>query len=441
MYSYKKRNQKLQTSIGSIFHTCDQFNGVTLFSSDTVTVIALAPLVTVTENSVTISNDITTISEPLQYIDTFIAEHDEIPKEISFIGHISYDAKNLFEEDNLYKINGDDSSIPLINFSLYKHYIFFNNNFEVDSIYTLDEKQLSIISKRLEQDYYPCFSHSTYVSTSNHKESYEGLVSNVVDHIREGDMYQLNLSRDISAETTMSAVDVALKLYNSNSIEYGVFQKINDTYIISTSPELFFQVNNGKIKTSPIKGTISTQESNAVAKLKNSKKEISELAMIVDLLRNDISRICKVGTVTIGDFPEIIELKNVYHAYCDIFGELKSETSLYNIMKAMFPGGSISGCPKIKACQIIEELENRPRGIYTGTFGYYNFKREMVFNILIRTVTMSENTIKFSVGGGITILSNPEDEFNETIYRADPIWKSLNLNFVEEERSCIRSKS
>ena len=150
--------------------------------------------------------------------------------------------------------------------------------------------------------------------------------------------------------------------------------------------------------------------------------------MIVDLLRNDISRICKVNSVkTSKYFPEIIELKNVYHTYCDIFGELKEDISLYKIIKAMFPGGSISGCPKIKACQTIESLENRDRGIYTGTFGYINFNKKMVFNILIRTVLLKNSIVKFSVGGGITLLSNPKDEFEETIHKADNIWKSLNL--------------
>jgi len=434
-FNIKKTQLDFIPKIENIFHCSDIFNGVTLFSSDKIEVVALNPYINVTDKKITKNSKTTSNKNPLKFIDKFIEENRDIDGRISFIGHISYDAKYMFEKDKLYKNKFENSIIPLINFTLFNEYIFFdyeNKQCEIVSLFSNNinkiilelEKKLSLnLSKK-----------SEYISTTNSRNSFENLVDEIIDEIKKGNVYQLNLSREIEAKTDYNAVELAINLYNSNKIEYGVFQKIENSYLISTSPELFFEIENRKIKTSPIKGTIEKSRKNAISELINSQKEISELAMIVDLLRNDISRICKINSVeTSPNFPSIIELKNVYHAYCDIFGELKEEPSLYKIMKAMFPGGSISGCPKIKACQTIEKLENRKRGIYTGTFGYFNFEKKMVFNILIRTVLLHQNIVKFSVGGGITILSNPKDEFDETIFKGSNIWQSLNLRNVNGE--------
>ena len=162
--------------------------------------------------------------------------------------------------------------------------------------------------------------------------------------------------------------------------------------------------------------------------------------MIVDLLRNDISAICKQGTVTVKGFPLLKELKNLYHLYANIEGKLEPGIGLSHIIKAVFPGGSVTGCPKIRACQIMDELERGGRGLYTGTFGYADFQGRMDFNIMIRSLFMKGHRFIFNVGGGITLLSTPEDEYQETIHKASPLWEALGLEDIWEERYCLTAR-
>ena len=216
-------------------------------------------------------------------------------------------------------------------------------------------------------------------------------------------------------------------MLQSNRIEFGVFYKFNDQYIISTSPERLFCSDGKTITASPIKGTVQNTDNQAANQLLNDKKNLRELAMITDLLRNDLSKICKPGSVVVNGFPILKTLNNVFHLVADIEGELV-ETRMSNIFKALFPGGSITGCPKIRACQIIEELEQKGRGPYTGSFGYISGTNHADMNILIRTVLIQENRISFNVGGGITLLSQPEDEFEETQHKAKNIVQALGID-------------
>jgi para-aminobenzoate synthetase component 1 len=268
--------------------------------------------------------------------------------------------------------------------------------------------------------------------TNMNEPSFIEKVGKIQEYIRAGDIYQANLTREISGTFSGDVVSLAHKLLESNNIEFGCFMVAGQNFLISTSPERFFKVENDVITVSPIKGTAPRGESaleDAERKhnLLNDKKNLRELAMIVDLLRNDISRVCKAGTVKVDTFPVLKTLRNVHHLVADISGKLEKKT-FREIMIALFPGGSISGCPKIRACQIIEELENQPRGPYTGSLGYICKDGTMDFNILIRTLFVCNEKICFNVGGGITLLSHPLDEFDETNHKA------LNILAVLEKK-------
>jgi len=251
-------------------------------------------------------------------------------------------------------------------------------------------------------------------------------VEKIQECIRSGDIYQANLTREICGKTNLSPSKLAQKLYHSNRIAYGVVACIGQNRLISTSPELFFETQGEIIKTSPIKGTVSrsadTNEDEINKNLLlNSPKERAELAMIVDLLRNDLGKICRYDSVTVTDFPLLQSLQNVYHLYADITGVLEKH-SFTKIIKSLFPGGSITGCPKIRACQIIEEIEKQGRGAYTGSFGRIDFDGNMQFNILIRTLFYyTGGHFSYNVGGGITLKSDPAAEFEETVHKGRTI--------------------
>jgi len=206
---------------------------------------------------------------------------------------------------------------------------------------------------------------------------------------------------------------------------------VGENKLVSTSPELFFETKGNIIKTSPIKGTVSRSDNTDEDifnknQLLNSPKELAELAMIVDLLRNDLGKICHYDSVIVTDFPLVQSLQNVYHLYADITGILNTQ-SFETIIQALFPGGSITGCPKIRACQIIEELEKQGRGAYTGSYGRINFDGSMQFNILIRTLFYYQNgDFSYNVGGGITLKSDPEAEFEETVSKGLNILGALD---------------
>ncbi len=197
-----------------------------------------------------------------------------------------------------------------------------------------------------------------------------------------------------------------------------------DYGIISSSPELFLEIKpNGLVRSSPIKGTAKLNELN---ELLSSDKERAEHIMIVDLIRNDLGQVCETGSVVVEKLLYTQELSNLYHLVSDVAGQLVLDQDRINFTKlftAMCPGGSISGTPKIRALEIIEELEASPRGLYTGAMGYYRFKDGGKFNILIRSLIHSkkDNILSFHVGSGITSGSNPEKELEETYLKAEKL--------------------
>jgi len=359
------------------------------------------------------------------------------------LGYIAYDHKDKLEEKGLYS-DLHESVFPEFHFSVFEYYIIADNS---------DPENLKIVKLTFPAEYKKLKYNeifdieplqlkegkTVYAGSSLKKAAYEEGVKRIKDYIRSGDIYQANLTRKISGKTTFSAVELAIRLKNSNSIDFGVFAKIEGKYIISTSPERFFKLENSVLTAEPIKGTIRRSDSDSTDRINlnnlvKSKKELAELAMIVDLLRNDMNKIC--SEVKVKGFPLTMKLKNVYHLYSSIEGKLKTD-SFADILAALFPGGSITGCPKIRACQIIEELEKTGRGLYTGNFGYINFNGNMDFNILIRTLFYDNRNVWFNVGGGITLLSNPVAEYEETIHKAKNIYDAVVLEEVWEERYCL----
>lgn len=255
------------------------------------------------------------------------------------------------------------------------------------------------------------------------RKQYDTNFNKIKYHIRAGDVYQINYTHRLKSKTDTAPEQLFFQLRQKNKVGYSAYFETDDWAIHSLSPEQFIKIQNGIITTKPIKGTISrgntpeedVQNLNALLR---SEKEQAELYMIIDLLRNDLGKVCETGMVKVLESKSVQQLEKVFHTYGLVQGELKSNLSPIEALISMSPGGSISGCPKKRACEIIHELEPNPRGIYTGTMGHILPDGTLNFNIAIRTIFHQKQDLTLGVGGGITIDSNNDDEYHETLAKA-----------------------
>jgi para-aminobenzoate synthetase/4-amino-4-deoxychorismate lyase len=206
-------------------------------------------------------------------------------------------------------------------------------------------------------------------------------------------------------------------------VAYSAFVNVADHHILSLSPELFFRIDAGRIVTRPMKGTMprgldSAGDAQQSIKLQNDPKNCSEHVMIVDLLRNDLGRICNMGTIQVEDIFSVERYETLLQMTSTISGTLQPGLGYYDIFKSMFPSGSITGAPKIRTMQIIRELEQKPRGIYTGAIGFMSPNGSSVFNVAIRTIVLKNGAAHMGVGGGIVADSDPAEEYRECLLKA-----------------------
>jgi para-aminobenzoate synthetase component 1 len=255
------------------------------------------------------------------------------------------------------------------------------------------------------------------------RDQYVAAVERALDYIGAGDIYQVNLSQRFSHSFEGSPFALFSALRNVSPSFYGAYLNCGDHAVISSSPELFLRRRGRMIETRPIKGTRprgrNTQEDSVLKKeLLNSAKEAAELTMVVDLERNDLGRICEYGSVEVASHRYVEELPTLFHTVSTVRGRLREDVGSVDILRAAFPGGSISGCPKIRAIEIIDELEPTRRHVYTGAIGFFAPDGDFTLNIAIRTMTVAGNQVHYQVGSGLVADSNPEKEYEETIQKA-----------------------
>jgi len=269
-----------------------------------------------------------------------------------------------------------------------------------------------------------------------HRDDYIQNLHKVIDYIRDGDIYQANISQKFTIWGDFDGFGIFKRLFKINPAPFFAYLNVADVEIISSSPERFILCDDHRIETRPIKGTVSrgkTQsQDNAYRQwLLSSRKDEAELAMIVDLLRNDIGKISCPGSVHVGEFKRVEPYNNVYHLISIVGAMMESSIQPMDVIKAVFPGGSITGCPKIRAMEIISEIEQETRGVYTGSIFFHSFGHYFDSNIAIRTLVIKGNQMTFRVGGGIVYDSIPENEYNETIYKGQSILQSLGVNYEQ----------
>lgn len=369
-----------------------------------------------------------------------IENNTNLPFISGAIGYFSYDLGRQIEE--LPENAVEDVFIPDAYFNFYDNIIIYDNlnenlfitalgilNGQEESINFIEEK-IKLGEKR-EKLNLSNLSYDIETFKSNFKEDeYLNTVSTVKEYIKNGDIYITNLTQRYSKEIKEKPFNIYEKLRSINPAPFAAYMALEDFYILSSSPERFLKIENRVMETRPIKGTRPRgknirEDERYKTELLQSEKDKSELLMIVDLERNDLSKVCKPNTVKVTELFKLEEYSTVFHLVSTVIGEIKDEYSTIDCIKACFPGGSITGAPKIRSMEIIDELEKVRRNIYTGAIGYIGLEGNADLNIVIRTALIKDNKAYFGVGGGITYESVEQMEYDETLDKARALMKVL----------------
>lgn len=362
------------------------------------------------------------------------------------IGYLSYDFGQKCE--GVESAMDEEVDIPLAMFNFYDNIIIFdhkNNKKFISSMEIMSKGTGSIdeILKKISEnrhinkhklslehiDIDESFEQKGFYSNFCKKDYIEA-ISRTKDYIREGHVYITNMTQRFIKDTHKDGYEIFKELMQLSPSPFSAYLDFDDFKIISSSPERFLKIDNGKMQTRPIKGTRPRgcnieEDMHNKEELQNSEKDKSELLMIVDLERNDLSKVCKKNSVKVNELFEIEEYSTVFHLISNVEGTLDIGKDVVHGIEATFPGGSITGAPKIRAMEIIDELEHTKRNIYTGALGYISFHDTCDLNIIIRSILLKDNKAYFGVGGGITYESEEEFEYEETLHKAKAIMKVL----------------
>ena len=278
------------------------------------------------------------------------------------------------------------------------------------------------------------------LSTNFPKEDYIQAVKKIKRYIHAGDCYQVNMSQRWTLPIHQTPVLIYQKLRQVSPSPYAAYLHCGAYQILSSSPECFLKIDGQEIQTHPIKGTRRRsldflEDEQLKEELWLSEKDQAELLMITDLERNDLGRVCQAGTVRVKELRRIESYAQVHHSVSVIQGLLRDNISHTEALCQSFPGGSITGAPKIRAMQIIQELEKDPRHIYTGSIGYFSYHQKSQFNIAIRTLTIEDHRAVFHAGGGIVADSDPEEEYEETLIKARGLQLALTQHGLSKASS------
>jgi para-aminobenzoate synthetase component 1 len=268
------------------------------------------------------------------------------------------------------------------------------------------------------------------VTSNFDRPGYLATARRAIEYVHAGDCFQVNLSQRLLHPATLPPLELYQRLRQRNPAPFAGYFDLGDYVIASASPERFLRVEDGEVETRPIKGTrprgVTPQEDRARAEeLLHSAKDRAENVMIIDLLRNDLGRVCAYGSVRVPAVCQLESYRTVHHLVSEVRGRLRPGLGPIDLLRAAFPGGSVTGAPKVRAMEIIAELEPTARGPYCGSLGYIGYDGTMDTNILIRTFTIGGGWLQFPVGGGIVADSTPEAEYAETLHKAEGLLRAL----------------
>ncbi len=345
------------------------------------------------------------------------------------IGYFSYDLARRLEDLPNFAKNAE--AIPEMMIGIYDWAVIVDHEVKKSFLICYDEIRHDEIFRYLNDapiDNKTHFSVTSEIKANFSQDGYARAFQKIKHYLKEGDCYQVNLTQRFSATCEGDTWQAYQALREINAAPFSAYLNFPNVKILSSSPERFLKLTGRYVETKPIKGTRPRKsdlvENDAqIINLKTSPKDRAENVMIVDLLRNDISKVCQ--KVRVPKLFEIESYSTVHHLVSTITGELKANYHALDLLHHCFPGGSITGAPKIRAMQIIEELEPHRRGIYCGAIGYIDFSGNMDTNIAIRTLIQSHDTIRFWAGGGIVNDSKVKDEYQESFDKAAAMFQVL----------------
>jgi len=283
------------------------------------------------------------------------------------------------------------------------------------------------------------------ISSNLSRQEFLSKVQCAQNYIRAGDIYQANLSQRLTAPCDLSGWELFQKLSAVSPAPFSAFFDCGEFQMASSSPELFLRLSGSHIQTKPIKGTRPrdadpTRDAQLAYELQTNAKELAELVMITDLLRNDLGKVCEFGSVQTPDLARLERFAQVQHLVSTVEGRLRPDVTHFAALASCFPGGSITGAPKFRAMEIIDELEPVSRGPYCGCHGYLGFNRESQLSITIRTAICKDGCAHFNVGAGIVADSNPEAEYEETLAKAAGFLAALQMKGPVPSVACTQER-
>ncbi|NQY75130.1 MAG: anthranilate synthase component I [Candidatus Margulisbacteria bacterium] len=365
--------------------------------------------------------------------------NDDLPSFVGgAVGYFGWDT--IFHIESIQRVQKEVSKYPDAHFLFPKSMVIFDHAKRKIILLTLvpkgdiesGRKALRDIENRLNE---PLTSQSTdigqvpddvfeTVTSTYEKASFKSDVEKVKKHIYEGDVFQLVLSQRFSIESAKKPFDVYRSLRAINPSPYMYYFRFEDYYIIGSSPEILTCLENGKAKVRPLAGSRPRQKENeheVVEELKSDDKEKAEHIMLVDLGRNDLGRVCDYQSIQTSHLMEVEKYSHIMHMVSHVSGTLSPDKSAMDLLKATFPAGTVSGAPKVRAIELIEEIEPTRRGPYSGALGYFDYKGNMDMCIMIRTLFMQNGVYDIQAGAGIVADSDPELEYTETRNKAKGI--------------------
>ena len=352
------------------------------------------------------------------------------------VGYFSYDLGRRFEK--IPSTSLIDITLPEMAVGIYRSAIIFDRKRQEytlishdDNLVDLEQIILNKIATTCTENSAPEFKLTTDWRANMTKDQYAEKFNQVQKYLLSGDCYQINLAQRFSALYEGDEYQAYLKLRASNNAPFSAFMRIDEGCILSVSPERFLQVQHQQVQSKPIKGTrprsdIADFDREHAQQLQNSEKDRSENLMIVDLLRNDLSKVCRPGTVTVPSLFAIESFPAVHHLVSTVEGTLATQYDGTDLLRSAFPGGSITGAPKIRAMEIIEELEPNRRSVYCGSVGYISACGKMDTSITIRTLICENERIHCWAGGGLVADSNIDSEYQETFDKVNKILPILS---------------
>ena len=345
------------------------------------------------------------------------------------VGYISYDAVRFWERLPPGRRKGP--GFPLLEFGIYSDGVLYNHKENQAYYFYLGKSRFSELQNiaRKSQSRPSEFSYSK-PRRNMPKERFASMVRKAKRHIYDGDVFQVVLAKSMSFSIKGSLLRLYEALREVNPSPYMYLLKMSDRCIIGSSPEMLMRVTGDYVETFPIAGTRPVVKDNSENErlkedLLKDEKELAEHTMLVDLARNDIGRVCKFGTVRVNELMTVKRFSHVQHIVSHVTGQLQDRLDSFDALRAVFPAGTVSGAPKVRAMEVIDELEPTLRGPYAGALGYFSFNGSCDFAIAIRSLFVNKNNGYIQTGAGIVMDSNPKNEWAETEHKASAMLSAL----------------